>query len=140
MAAPKTSTPTRELSPQITLTSRDFEQLSMLASAAASRMPDLANVLLDELERAHVLAEGRPEQTVCMDCEVAFRDESTGRVQQVTLVYPGEADISNGKISVLTPIGTALIGVRVGDSITWETRTGEIRKLTVLKVREPQLV
>jgi regulator of nucleoside diphosphate kinase len=53
-------------------------------------------------------------------------------------VYPNEADISLGRISILTPIGTALIGLGAGDSITWETRTGEVRQLTVLKVRELQ--
>jgi regulator of nucleoside diphosphate kinase len=74
-----------------------------------------------------------------MGCEVEFRDDTTGKVQTVTLVYPEDADISQGKISVLTPIGAALIGVRVGHSITWETRTGEMRRLTVLQVREPQL-
>jgi regulator of nucleoside diphosphate kinase len=136
----KMATLTRELGAHITLTARDYEQLSMLARAAANRMPDLASILLEELDRAHVLADGRPEQTVCMGCEVEFRDESTGKVQTVTLVYPGEADISQGKISVLTPIGTALIGVRAGESITWETRTGELRRLTVIQVREPQLV
>jgi regulator of nucleoside diphosphate kinase len=139
MVAHKASPLTRELSPHIALTARDFEQLSMLARAAANSMPDLASILLDELDRAHVLPEGRAEQTVYMGCEVEFRDETTGRVQTVTLVYPGEADISQGKISVLTPIGTALIGVQAGDSITWETRTGELRKLTVLQVRESQL-
>ena len=55
------------------------------------------------------------------------------------LVYPNQADISQDKISVLTPIGTALIGLRVGSSITWETRTGEFKRLTVLEVRETQL-
>ena len=52
----------------------------------------------------------------------------------MTLVYPAQADISQGKISVLTPVGTALIGLRAGHSITWDTRTGETRRLTVLKV------
>lgn len=134
----KTGTLRRELSPHITLIARDYEQLSMLARAAASRMPDLASILLDELDRAHVLAEGRPEQTVCMGSLVEFRDDTTAKIHTVTLVYPGEADISQNKISVLTPVGAALIGVRSGDSITWETRTGELRKLTVLEVPEPQ--
>jgi regulator of nucleoside diphosphate kinase len=131
---------TRELSPHIVLTARDYEQLSKLARAAADRLPDLASVLLDELERAHVLADGRPEHTVCMGSAVEFRDDTTGKAQTVTLVYPGEADISQGKISVLTPIGTALIGVRAGDSITWRTRAGELRRLTVIAVRAPQML
>ena len=74
-----------------------------------------------------------------MGSEVKFRDDTSGRIQKVFLVYPNQADISQDKISVLTPIGTALIGLRVGSSITWETRTGEFKRLTVLEVRETQL-
>lgn len=135
----RTMTVNGEIKPRITLTANDYERLSLLARAAESRMPDLVSVLTDELERAHVLADGRPEQTVCMGSEVDFRDDSTGKIQTVTLVYPGAADISQRKISVLTPVGTALIGLSAGDSITWETRLGELRRLTVLQVREPQL-
>jgi regulator of nucleoside diphosphate kinase len=126
--------------PRITLTAQDHEKLSILARAAEASMPDVAAVLSEELERAHVLAKGRhPEHIVCMGCEVEFRDDTTGKVQTVMLVYPDEADISKGKISVLTPIGTALIGLHAGHSIAWETRTGDLRTLTVLAVREPQL-
>jgi regulator of nucleoside diphosphate kinase len=124
--------------PRITLTASDYEKLSVLASAAAHTMPEIAAELADELDRAHVLAPGRhPADTVCMGCEVEFRDDMTGRVQTVTLVYPNEADISKGRIGVLTPIGIALIGLPAGKSIDWTTRTGETRRLTVLQVREP---
>ncbi len=68
-----------------------------------------------------------------MGSEVEFRDDSTGKVQTVTLVFPGDADIAERKISVLTPVGTALIGMRAGDSITWEARDGDLRRLTVLR-------
>jgi regulator of nucleoside diphosphate kinase len=129
-----------EIKPPITLTVSDYERLSLLARAAATRMPDLVSVLTEELERAHVLADGRPEQTVCMGSEVEFRDDSSGKSQTVTLVYPRDADISQRRISVLTPVGTALIGLSMGDSITFETRTGDLRRLTVLQVRQPQLV
>lgn len=129
-----------QLNPPIILNAQDHEKLSMLARAAAKTMPDVAAVLTEELDRAHVLAKGQySERTVCMGCEVDFRDETTGKVQTVRLVYPGEVDISKGRISVLTPVGTALVGLRVGDSITWETRTRDLRRLTVLQVREPQL-
>ncbi|WP_249141098.1 nucleoside diphosphate kinase regulator [Bradyrhizobium manausense] len=128
-----------KIKPPITLTVNDYERLSMLARAAENRMPDVSSVLTEELERAHVLADGRPEHTVCMGSEVQFRDDSSGSVQTVTLVYPGDADISQGRISVLTPVGSALIGLSTGNSITWETRTGDLRRLTVLHVREPQL-
>lgn len=126
--------------PRITLTAIDHEKLSVLANAAANTMPDVAAILADELDRAHVLPRGRSAvDIVCMGCEVDFRDDMTGKVQTVTLVYPNEADISKGRISVLTPIGAALIGLPVGKSIDWTTRTGELKRLTVLQVREPAL-
>jgi regulator of nucleoside diphosphate kinase len=127
--------------PRIILTSADSEKLSVLANAAANTMPEVAAELAEELDRAHVLPPGRhPVDTVCMGCEVDFRDDVTGRVQTVILVYPNEADISKGRISVLTPIGTALIGLPVGKSIDWTTRNGESKRLTVLQVREPAVV
>ena len=127
----------QKCSPHITLMARDYEQLAALARSVESKNPDVAAVLLDELERAHILADGYPEHNVYMGCTVVFQDETTRKIQSVLLVYPGEADISQGKVSILTPIGAALIGVREGDSITWETRTGETRRLKVLEVRAP---
>jgi regulator of nucleoside diphosphate kinase len=128
----------RHAGPTIILSAEDYERLSALAHAARKRMPDLAEELAAEVGRAHVLAKGRyPEHVVCMNGEVEFRDETTGKVQKVTLVYPDQADISQRKVSVLTPVGTALIGLRTGHSITFETPSGEIRELTVIAVREP---
>jgi regulator of nucleoside diphosphate kinase len=124
--------------PTIILSAEDYERLSALANAARKRMPDLANELADEVDRAHVLAKGKhPQHIVCMNSEVEFRDDTIGKVQMVTLVYPEDADITQRKISVLTPVGTALIGLRTGQSITWEAPNGELRQLTVLSVREP---
>ncbi|MDT2019187.1 nucleoside diphosphate kinase regulator [Methylocella sp. CPCC 101449] len=132
---------TSERKPRIVLTAQDHERLSILARTANGTVQDAAAVLTSELDRAHVLAKGRhPEHTVFMGCEVEFRDDTTDKVQTVTLVYPGEADISQGKISVLTPIGAALIGMRAGHSITWETRAGDLKRLTVIDVREPKPV
>jgi regulator of nucleoside diphosphate kinase len=124
--------------PRITLSAEDHHRLSMLANAAGHRMPELAAELADEIGRAHVLAKGlQPEDIVCMNGEVTFRDDTTGKVRTVTLVYPEEADIAQAKISVMTPVGTALIGLPRGRSITWETPNGETRQLTVLAVRAP---
>ena len=123
--------------PPIVLSAGDYERLSGLAYVAMNRMPSLAAALTEELERAQVLPKGRqPEHIVYMNSEVEFRNDNSGRIQKVTLVYPGDADISEGKVSVLTPVGTALIGLRTGQSITWETPTGEVRQLTVLEVRD----
>lgn len=134
-----TGAPAKHLKPLITLTANDHERLSGLVRAAMNNMPDLASGLADEIERAHVMAKGRhPIDVVSMGSEVKFRDDTSGKIQKVFLVYPGQADISQDKISVLTPIGTALVGLQVGSSITWETRTGELKRLTVLEVREAQ--
>ncbi|MGY4402285.1 transcription elongation GreA/GreB family factor [Bradyrhizobium sp. USDA 3315] len=140
MSTTSTNTTMRsEIKPPITLTADDYKRLSLLARAAENKMPDVASVLTEELERAHVLADGHPAQTVCMGSEVRFRDDSTGTVRTATLVYPDDADISRRRISVLTPVGAALIGLSAGNSITWETRTGDLRRLTVLEVRGPQI-
>ena len=122
--------------PNIILSAEDYERLSALANAARKRMPVLAEELADEVGRAHVLGKGeRPQHIVCMNSKVEFRDDTTGTVQMVTLVYPDQADISQAKVSVLTPVGTALVGLRIGDSITWEAPNGQGRQLTVLSVR-----
>ncbi len=123
--------------PRILLTAQDYDRLSDLARAAADAMPDQVAALTEELERAEIVAEGRPAEIVCMGSAVTFRDDSTGKTETVTLVYPGDADISRHRVSVMTPIGTALIGLGTGDSITWATRSGEVRLLTVLDVGMP---
>jgi regulator of nucleoside diphosphate kinase len=121
--------------PALMLSAEDYERLSALADAARNAMPDLAAELADEIGRARVLAKGeQAKDTVRMNSLVKFRDDTTKVVREVTLVYPHEANIDLGKISVMTPIGTALIGVSAGQSITWETRGGETRQLTVLSV------
>jgi regulator of nucleoside diphosphate kinase len=118
--------------PAVILLAEDYERLSALAHAARKRMPDLADELADEIGRAQVLAKGKhPQHIVCMNSEVEFRDDTTG------LVYPEEADISQRKLSVLTPVGTALIGLRTGHSMTWQAPNGALRQLTVVSVREP---
>lgn len=123
---------------KIVLSADDYRGLSALVQSpsANSRTSHLAEQLAEELGRAHVLANGNaPEQIVCMNTEVEFRDDHTGSIQKMVLVYPRDADIEKGRLSVLTPVGTALIGLRVGDSTEWETPAGQARKLTVLSVR-----
>jgi len=138
MTIESTTADTAYLSPRITLSRDDYERLSALVEAAIGRAPELAELLAGELTRAHVLAAGKyPKDVVSMGSEVRFRDDGTGKVQSMRLVYPREADISSNRLSVLTPVGAALIGVRVGDSITWETPAGALRMLSVLSVKDP---
>jgi regulator of nucleoside diphosphate kinase len=127
--------PTAEL-PPITLSAVDAERLLRLAEFARHRLPETAEFLSREVERANVVSPAQLQPgVVAMGSDVEFRDDTTGQVRQVTLVYPQEADVAAGKISVLTPIGAALIGLSAGQSIEWETLLGERRSLTVTDVR-----
>jgi regulator of nucleoside diphosphate kinase len=125
--------------PQIALSTEDHRLLTALARAAENTMPDVAGELADELARAHVLTAGeRGDGFVGMNDEVEFRDDVTGTVRRVTLVYPQHADIALGRVSVMTPVGAALIGLPRNGSIAWETPAGERRRLTVLDISEAQ--
>jgi len=87
--------------------------------------------LEDELDRAEVVAaEDVSPDVVTMHSTVRVRDLDSGRSVVYTLVFPGEADIDRQRISVLAPIGTALIGYRVGDLIEWAT-PGRTRRLRI---------
>ncbi|WP_264051491.1 nucleoside diphosphate kinase regulator [Methylobacterium flocculans] len=127
--------------PHIKMTKDDHERLARLASFAADRVPEVASFLADEVDRAKIVGDRAcVSGLVQMGSQVEFRDDTTGKVQTVTLVYPGEADIEQGRVSVLTPIGAALIGLTLGQSMDWLTRTGTVKRLTVLDVKVPELV
>jgi regulator of nucleoside diphosphate kinase len=88
---------------------------------------------MGEMDRAKVIpSESLPLGIVRMGSTVEF--ESAGQRRRVTVVFPGDADISQGKISILTPVGAALIGLSEGQSIMWMTRDGRSQQLTVLDV------
>jgi len=120
----------------IILDKAQADQLEALANAALRRSPDLAEKLLNEIARARVVEAVRlPQDVVALGNEVTYRDETTGREQTVVLVLPQHADIAKARASILTPIGVALIGLREGSSFSWETRNGQKRTLTVVRVR-----
>ncbi|SDR63554.1 GreA/GreB family elongation factor [Rhizobiales bacterium GAS113] len=121
--------------PSIVISSNDYDQLERLAVTRLRSNPSTARVLADELDRATILPrEDMARKVVTMHSELTFRDDTTDQTRRMTLVYPGEQDIALGRISVLTPVGAALIGLSEGQSIGWRTPTGERRRLTVLKV------
>ncbi len=126
--------------PRILIGREDHDRLTRLASAVAERSPDIAEELLFELDRAEVVETGDlPAGVVRMGSSVAYRSND-GQQRRVVLVYSGEADISVGKISILTPIGTALIGLSAGQSIDWTARDGHRHQLTVINVENPEPV
>lgn len=123
--------------PAITLTPTESDRLWRLAESCAERNPAVAQELLAELDRARVVDERRiAADVVRMGSSLRFTSD-LGEDRRVTLVFPGEADIAKGKISILTPIGVALIGLSAGQSINWTARDGRIRRLTVESVDVP---
>ena len=81
--------------------------------------------LEDELSRARVIPpKDIPEDVITMNSKVRLRDLDSGQEMVYSLVFPGDADVAENKISVLAPIGTALIGYRVGDTIEWKVPGG----------------
>jgi len=120
--------------PDIVISEADHARLSRLAEGLLERLPEVAGELLTEVERAKIVAaEALPRNVVAMGSSVEYATEE-GQTRRVTLVYPDEADIAKDRISVLTPIGAALIGLGEGQSITWTTRDGRTRELRVLRV------
>jgi regulator of nucleoside diphosphate kinase len=119
--------------PAIFIEAAHYDRLHALATNGLRRQPEAARLLLEEIERAELLEEAdEAGAIVTMGSEVTFRDDLTGRVETVRLVYPAEADIAEAKISVLTPIGAALIGMPEGGRITWTAGDGSERSITVL--------
>lgn len=123
--------------PTIAVTRTDSERLWRLAESFAERNPAVAEELLAELDRAKVVDDGRlAPDVVRMGSSLRFTSD-LGEDRNVTLVFPGEADIAEGKVSVLTPIGVALIGLSAGQSIDWTARDGRVHRLTVETVQPP---
>lgn len=105
------------------------------ATRAADPRAAVAAWLAEELDRAAVVApEVLPPRVVTMHAQVSYRDDVTDHVGRVTLVYPGEEDAEAQWVSVLSPVGAALIGLSEGQSIRWRTPSGGFRGLTVLRV------
>jgi len=123
--------------PAINLIESEADALSDIAlTHSASSMG--ARLLLKELERAEVFDPGSlPPNVATMQSHVLFADEEAGVTRCVQLVYPGEADSAQGRVSVTTPIGAALIGMSAGETIEWPNRSGVNRRLRILQVTQP---
>lgn len=121
--------------PKILLDKTLVGRLEALAASMMRRSPEVGERLMDEIARAKLVAPDKlRSDVVTIGNEVTYRDLGNDRVQTVILTYPEDADIDQHRISVLTPIGVALLGLSVGASISWATRDDETRTLEVLKV------
>ncbi|MFN3852916.1 MAG: nucleoside diphosphate kinase regulator [Phreatobacter sp.] len=127
----------RRARPAITVSERDHRIVSGLARSALDRLPEVAETLLEEMDRARIVPEARrPADAVGLGSEVDYVSE-TGQARTVRLVMPADADINAGRVSILTPVGAALIGLSPGQSLDWTGPAGHRHSLTVLAVRPP---
>lgn len=117
----------------------DHLKLRLLLSGAlnAGAASQALRKLRDELDRATIVDPATfPADVVTLDSAVEFEDLETGEIEEYTITFPERADVDAGRISVLAPIGTALIGCRVGSVVNWST-PGGVRRLKVRRVTAP---
>lgn len=124
-----------EQKPPITISSLDAVRLEkMLDSLGSKQIPNMED-LRAELDRANIVDPGEmPHDVVTMNSTVVFRMEASSTEFSLTLVYPGDIGEGTGKISVLAPVGSALLGLREGDEISWPKPGGGLLKVRILKV------
>lgn len=122
--------------PPIQVTTWDYDRLSAVVDAFRRRGgAPLVDLLAEELDRAELVEPAAiPRDVVTMRSCVRFIDDDTGEVRTATLVYPGEEDSRQGKIAITTPVGSALLGLRAGATMSWRTMDGRTKRLSVLEV------
>ena len=126
--------------PPLHLLAAESDMVASLALQAEYRQPVVAAMLLEEIERAELHEPGTlPDTAVTIGSEVDFIDERTHQLRTVELVLPALANIAEGRISILTPMGAALYGLSAGASIDWPDLDGHERRIRILRVRQPWL-
>lgn len=128
-----------EVKPPITMSSLDWDRLDqLLDNPKYSDLPGM-DALRSEMDRANVVEPTEvPPDVVTMNSTVAFVDDKTGKEFQMTLVYP---DAVNGTdtVSIFAPVGSALLGLSVGQTIVWQIPGGRELNVRVLQViRQPE--
>ncbi|MGZ3460771.1 MAG: nucleoside diphosphate kinase regulator [Archangium sp.] len=123
--------------PKIVVTSTDMERLRTLIDTTAGEQ---AETLDAELLRAEVVEPTQvPPDVVTMNSRVVYRDEDTQETREVTLSYPKDASLEQGRVSVLAPVGAALLGLSVGQEIEWQLPGGKHKRLRIISVTyQPQ--
>ena len=121
--------------PKIIVSSIDIERLEALIDSLPHAEAAAQHRLLDELARADVVEPDQiPPTVVTMNSKVRFATDQPGEEFCMTLVYPKDLKADSDQISVLTPVGNALLGLSVGDSIEWTRPNGVPFEVTVLEV------
>ncbi|HTN66919.1 MAG TPA: nucleoside diphosphate kinase regulator [Burkholderiaceae bacterium] len=120
--------------PGIIISSFDLERLEHLLESDKYRNLPGIDALQSEIDRATIVApEEVPPNVITMNSSVKFIDDATGTEYRLSLVYPGQTDVPDA-VSVLAPVGSALLGLSVGQSISWQAPGGRELRLRVLDV------
>ena len=130
-----TASSTGGLPPPIVVSRRDAARLEALIESPRWQNDPTAEALLGELTRADIVDDAdMPADVVGMHSRVVCIDDHSGEHHELTLVFPNEADSGAGRISVFAPVGSALLGLSVGQSIDWTTPQGRALRLRVTGV------
>ena len=124
--------------PPIHLLAAESDVIAGLALRTEDRQPVVAAMLLEEIERAELHdPETMPDGHVMLNSRVAFVDEKSQQMREVQLVMPAEANIAEGRVSILTPMGAALYGLAAGHLIEWPDLHGRYRPIRIVRVAPP---
>ena len=127
--------PANDKRPPIHLLAAESERVADLALRAEQRQPSVAAMLLEEIDRAELHeAADMPSGHVLLNTDVTFVDDNTHHARTVRIVLPGEANIAEGRISILTPMGAALYGLAEGECIEWPDLDGHVRQIRIVSV------
>lgn len=118
------------------VTETDLERLQRVIELhSGGRNAELVEMLEHELARAQVTSsQDVPPDVVTMNSTVVYEDQETGTRREVTLCYPQDARSDEGRISIIAPIASALLGLSVGQSIKWPVPGGRTRTLRIVAV------
>lgn len=121
-------------SPPLVVSRLDCERIEALLEQPGHAGPGLDR-LREELARAEVREpRDMPRDVITMNSTARFRDDASASEREITLVYPRDVDGSD-RVSILAPVGSALLGLRVGQAIEWPVPGGRTIRLQVLEVR-----
>ena len=121
--------------PNLTVSTHDARRLEALLQGETGRGAPMAGLLEQELARATLVEPTQvPADVVTMHSRVVCADDTSGERHEVELEYPHEADADLGRISILAPVGTALLGLAVGDAIDWPVPGGRTTRVRVMAV------
>jgi len=124
--------------PPIHLLAAESDLVASLALQSERRQPVVAAMLLEEIERAELHdSTTMPPGHARLNSHVSFVDEKSQKLREVQLVLPERANISEGRVSILTPMGAALYGLAAGHTIEWPDLNGDSRPIRVVRVFHP---